>query len=132
MKYRWAVNQPPTNRPQRQENQIAWTHFSQQTDGDNREIRTWGSPWPALICTLHTGAASHQHWMQCSMPGAALMCIPGASVHPLQREKQTGGVDNGDELKAQVDILCLCTTDKNQRTKSTLIYIVCSWRPLKS
>lgn len=32
------------------------------------------------------------------------MCICGASVHLLQREKEGGGVDNGDELKAQVDI----------------------------
>lgn len=85
-----------------------------------------------LICTLHTGAASHKHWMQCSMPGAVLVCVPGASVHPLQREKQTGGVDNRNELKAQVDILCLSMTDKNQRTESTLIYILCSQRASKS
>lgn len=38
-------------------------------------------------------------------------------MHPLQREKQTGGVDNGDELKAQVGILCLCMTENKTKDK---------------
>lgn len=131
-KYRWAVNQPPMSRLQWEKNQIAQMHFNQCTDRDDCEIRTWGlaMTWPDLY--LHTGAAPHEPWMQCRRPGAVIMCIPGASVHPLQREKQTRGVDNGDELKAQADILYLCMTDKNQRTKSTLIYILCLWRTLES
>lgn len=56
-----------------------------------------GLPWPGLVYILHTAVAFHELWM-------LLTSICGASVHPLRREKEGGGVGNAHELKAQGDI----------------------------
>lgn len=121
-----------TSRLQWEENQMAQVCFSQPTDRKAWEIRTWGlaRTWPDLY-------SAHR----CCFPGA-LDAVQHArssfNVHPWSFRAPTPqgeanqGMDNGDELKAQRGILCLCMTDKNQRKKSTLVYILCSWRALKS